>query len=271
MSEDRPQPVNSKLFECLRFGSSIPGAYWGCCAADIMQCFKSDPDAPASIQMVDGDGGYPCVKNGEQLYAGPTNRDVFNARIRVGTFGIDDLPNHVFFAILTQEQLYGVYGKKWLAILKETGFEFIRSVSNSVYEGEELASYGELNEGGSVNHIFMLCRNIGEGGLSDPYTPPQIWRDLPFATNEAWAEIPKERCVELAKTNHKLQTEIWNKMGPAKFLTEAEVVAAGAPVIQAAYRTDRPQGVKKTTTTETKAPPKTAPWASPVSTGAQVM
>jgi hypothetical protein len=217
--------------EFLRFGSSIPGAYWGCCAADIIQCFTGDPDALASIQMVDGDGA--CDLG---VFAGPTNKDIFYQRLRVGTFGVDDMPNHAFFAIITQWQIESTNGKKWLKILKECGFEFLRTVSNSVYAGQSLGTYDPLATGEDIQHIFVLIRNIGTGGVGDPYTPPKEWRDLPFATNEFWAEVPKERCVELAQTNHKLQTEIWNKIGPAKFLTEAEVEAAGAPVIYAAKR-----------------------------------
>ena len=42
--------------EFLRFGSSIPGSYWGCCAFDIIQNFGAyDPDDPLSIEMVDGE------------------------------------------------------------------------------------------------------------------------------------------------------------------------------------------------------------------------
>ena len=43
--------------EFLRFGSSIPGGYWGCCACCIIQNFKFDPKAKASIQLVSGDSG----------------------------------------------------------------------------------------------------------------------------------------------------------------------------------------------------------------------
>lgn len=230
--------MSGNLVEFLRFGSSIPGAYWGCCACDIIQCFKSDPDAKASIQMVDGDGCMPC---GDR-FAGPTNRDVFNARIRVGTFGISDMPNHAFIAILTQWQIESTIGKKWLAILKETGFEFIRSVSNSVYSGPQLAKHNSGGKGSDVNHIFMLVRNIGSGNLGDPYTPPAEWTKLPSVVPEAWEQLKDPK--ELAYQSHTKQTDIWNKIGPAKFLTEKQVEEAGAPVIYAAKRTNIPQETK---------------------------
>lgn len=238
--------MSGNLVEFIRFGSSIPGAYWGCCACDIIQCFKSDPDAKASIQMVDGDGCMPC---GDR-FAGPTNRDVFNARIRVGTFGISDMPNHAFIAILTQWQIESTIGKKWLAILKETGFEFVRSVSNSVYAGDQLAKHDRDGKGSDVNHIFMLVRNIGAGNLGDPYMPPKAWTDLPKVVPEAWeyfyADYSGEAdpMADVARDSHKAQTEIWNKIGPAKFLTEKQVEEAGAPVIYAAKRTNIPQETK---------------------------
>jgi hypothetical protein len=241
---------NSKLVEFIRFGSSIPGAYWGCCAADIIQCFRSDPDEKASIQLVDGDGASPLTfyngsGNYQQAFAGPTNKDIFLSRLRIGTFGIEDMPNHAFFAIITEDQVQSSYGKKWLAILKETGFEFVRTVSNSVYEGQELADLSQLDEdedGGSLNYIFMLVRNIGSGNVPDPYTPPQEWMDLPLTVPEAWTRL--HDTVGLSKESHAAQTKIWNDIGPAKFLTEAEVVAAGAPVILAAKRTENPQEIK---------------------------
>lgn len=227
-------PDASKV-EFLRFGSSIPGAYWGCCAADVIQCFSGDPDAKASIQMVDGDGGSPCINGaGKQMFAGPTNRDVFLARIRVGTFGVRDMPNHAFFAILTNHQIGTANGKKWLAILKECGFEFLRTVCNSVYAGGSLAPLSSTG-GSSQNHIFVLIRNIGSGNIADPYTPPKAWTDLSLVVPEMWnyLSVPPK---SLSEMSHAKQTECWNKIGPAKFVTEEELEAAGAPVILAAKR-----------------------------------
>ena len=79
--------------EFLRFGSSIPGAYWGCCAMDIIQCFSTDPEAPASIELVSGDGGNPFMKNGKTMFLGKTNKDVFLQRLRIGTFSTENMPN----------------------------------------------------------------------------------------------------------------------------------------------------------------------------------
>jgi hypothetical protein len=234
--------------EFLRFGSSIPGAYWGCCCADIIQCFSGDPDAKASIQMVDGDGCSPMFiqRDGrrEQAFAGPTNRDIFMQRIRVGTFGITDMPNHAFFAILTDGQCSSANGKKWLQILKETGFEFLRRVNNSVWN---------VN-----NNIFVLIRNCGPNAIKDQFEPPKYWTELPSVVPEPWedyghTDFPAvDYCegkdfdtVEYTKRIKTAQKEIWDKIGPAKFLTEAEIEAAGAPVILAAKRDYTPQQDKK--------------------------
>jgi hypothetical protein len=82
---------------------------------------------------------------------------------------------------------------------------------------------------------------------------------LPIAAPEAWTRLHDTK--GLAKESHEAQTKIWNQIGPAKLLTEAEVVAAGAPVILAAKRTNRPQqkkeereALEKTETTVAKTP-----------------
>lgn len=229
--------------EFLRFGSSIPGSYWGCCAMDIIQDFNQDPDTKTSIQLVSGDGGNPVMLNNEIAFAGPTYRDVFNQRIRFGTFDKRDMPNHGFLAILTENQVNGKTGKKWLAILRETGFEFLRSVSNSVYQGASLGK--PSGTGSSMNHLFGLFRNIGSGASADPYTPPKAWSSLPRSVPELWEHVPRDCIAPLVTTSHDAQTDIWNKIGPPKLLTEAEVIAAGAPVVLAGLRTQFPQQTKE--------------------------
>lgn len=232
--------------EFLRFGSSIPGAYWGCCACCIIQNFNFDPDAKASIQLVSGDGGGPV---GGNLFAGPTYRDIFNQRIRSGTFDKRDMPNHAFLAILTEKQIKNSTGSKWLAILKETGFEFVRGVSNSVYQGQSLGT--PSGAGGSMNYIFGLFRNIGTGAAADTITPPKEWTALPSVITEAWESVVNPGAVTLAQ--HTVHKEIWNKIGPPKFLTEEQVVAAGAVVTMAGLRSDYPQEQKLTRDQKKKA------------------
>ena len=226
--------------EFLRFGSSIPGSYWGCCACCIIQNFKVDPDDKASIQLVSGDGGGPITKGREMMFAGPTWRDIFWQRIRTGTFDSRDMPNHAFFAILTDWQINSGYGKQWMGILKEAGFEFVRSISNSVYTGQSLAK--PKGEGSNLNYLFALFRNIGSGAPADPFTPPQGWRDLPSVGPEAWEQIADPKALALAQAES--QRAVWDKIGPATFLTESEVVAAGAPVIMAGLRSEYPQETK---------------------------
>lgn len=235
--------------EFLRFGSSIPGSYWGCCAVDIIQNFKQDPDAPASIQLVSGDGGMPLTDAaGGSRFLGMTEHEVFKARLRINTFNLGDKPNHTFFAILTASQISYDPGKKWLAILKEEGFEFVRAIDNSVYTG---ASLGEIGEGSPhINYIFALYRNIGKGAIKDPFQPPAAWVELdtagPHLVNEPWRyleEHQRESLVEDARSYHKIR---WEAIGPVKTYTEKELEDANVPVTYAGKRSTYPQQEKAT-------------------------
>lgn len=220
--------------EFLRFGGYIPGEYWGCCAVDIIQNFNQDPDDKASIQMISGDQGTPLTKDGELLFCGPTWRDIFWQRLRKGTFNSGDKPNHTFLAVLTEGQLVGAIGKKWLAILKEAGFEFIRTVDNSVYTGKDLLGQGTGYVGISphLNHIFGLFRNIGNGAVEDPFTPPKAWTDLPevkLGVTDTLGDQGVYNPVEFAKWQQEKDLAIWNAHD-VQPLKESEIVAAGAPV-----------------------------------------
>jgi len=232
--------------EFLRFGSSIPGSYWGCCACCIIQNFKVDPDAKASIQLVGGDGGNPVMQGNEMLFAGPTYRDIFWQRIRFGTFDKRDMPNHAFLAILTENQIKGAIGKKWLEILREAGFEFVRTVCNSVYAGQAMLTGEPTNQ--SRNYIFGLFRNIGAGAVKDPFTPPPEWTDLPSVVPELWQEahLEPEASVALAKKQREAQRVIWDKIGPPKLMTEKQLVEAGVPITLAGLRSEFPQEPKAT-------------------------
>lgn len=205
--------------EFLRLGSSIPGSYWGCCAIDVIQDFKQDPDDKASIQVVSGDGGGALTKRGKHIYLGPTYKDIFLQRLRIGTFSSTDLPNHSFIAVLTDQQIRYGPGKKWLAILKETGFEFIRAVDNSVYSGSSL-HYEKKPFPSHVNYVFALFRNIGKGKVQDPLQPPAAWTDLP---------------------SPKSDLEIWKEIGPVHFLTREELLEKGVPITLAGKRSVFPQ------------------------------
>lgn len=229
--------MNSNLVEFLRFGSSIPGGYWGCCAGDIIQAFKSMPDEPSSCQSVNGDSGYPQQgDNGEALFFGPTNKDLFLQRLRYGTFGDGrSMPNHFFIIALTDSQVNSEIGKAWLPILKENGFEFIRTVDNSVWS--------------VTNHLFGLFRNCGADRIKDQFTPPKAWTDLPSnGKMELWEFItPVDNNDETPKGLTKQYREVDKPLFdalPTKLLTEAEVIAAGAPVILAGLRSENPQELK---------------------------
>jgi hypothetical protein len=187
--------------ECLRFGSTIPGGYWGCCAADIIQNCKVDPDAPASISLVDGDGGTFMQK-----FLGKTYREIFESRLRIGSFSTRDMPNHAFFVMLERNQIASGYGQKWMAILKEHGFEFIRTVNNSVWNKD--------------NYVFALFRNNGPNAVGDQFTPPPGWTDLPSVKKEAWELIPERRAEATDERSGCRRPEIWDKIGPAKFYSQ---------------------------------------------------
>ena len=65
-------------------------------------------------------------------------------------------------------------GTKWLKILKENGFEFIRTTDNSVYTGSKV----EKTPGNGHSHdvyLFGLFRNIGKSSVKDPFQPPKAW------------------------------------------------------------------------------------------------
>lgn len=219
--------------EFLRFGSSIPGAYWGCCACDIIQDMKQDPDQKYSISVVNGDGGTPMTNASGIIFLGKTYHEVFKSRLRIDTFSTEDMPNHAFFCIMTAQQIVNDPGKKWLKILKEEGFEFIRTVDNSVYTGTTLAK--SLGSGNShENHIFGLFRNIGHGSVADPYKAP-----------EAWEKLPDPYGGDTSLENQfKVQKELWNKLGPAQFYSDAELTAANIPIHLAGMRSTNPQEPK---------------------------
>lgn len=247
--------------EFLRLGSSIPGSYWGCCAVCVIQNFKVDPDAKASIQLVSGDGGNPILDpSNNHLYAGPTWKDIFLQRLRYGTFGKGDMPNHTFLAVLTAEQIAGDYGSRWLALLKQQGFEFIRTVDNSVYTGESLATpgieYGASDEdyyneeeedtmSSHPNYIFGLFRNVGKGKITDPFLPPAAWTNLPDPVGT--------------------DVDIYKKLPKDVFYTEKQLEDMGVPITYAGKRSKYPQEPKIIREARDKLPVPTkkaasAPW-----------
>ena len=202
--------------EFLRFGSSIPGSYWGCCAVCIIQDFKQDPDTPYAIEVVSGDGGEPICGH----FLGKTYREVFETRMRIGTFSDDEMPNHAFLAVMTDWQLSSDVGLKWLKILKEHGFEFIRTVDNSVYTGPTLKGdavpeyyddeewYGEETH---PNYIFGLFRNIGSGAVDDPFKPPQAWADLEGGVVEVYDVLMQHGGDNLQRSRDSVHRQKWRE------------------------------------------------------------
>jgi hypothetical protein len=230
--------------EFLRFGSSIPGGYWGCCAVCIIQNFKVMPDAKAAIQLVVGDSGSPLMRDKENIFAGPTNLDIFLQRLRIGTFSGKDMPNHVFLAVLTEYQISGEIGKAWLKVLKEQGFEFVRTTDNSVYTGETVITKTGTKSTKSPhkNYIFGLFRNVGQGFVEDPFTPPAAWTDLDAVIPEPWL------CITDGKTRNKetqaAHLKLYKALPKEKWMKESEVLAAGIVPTMAGQRSKFPQEPK---------------------------
>ena len=230
--------------EFLRFGSSIPGSYWGCCAVDIIQNFSAGhPDDKASIEVVCGDGGQPIGN----YFLGKTNREIFEARLRIGTFSDTDLPNHAFLCVLTESQIGYGNGLAWLKVLKENGFEFIRAVDNSVYSGEGLAGTESYEEDDcydySPNYLFGLFRNIGVGKIANPYQPPQVWMDLADENGgfEVSCYLGNPDYEEMNKIRDAAHLKRWNEIGPVKFYNKEELKAEGVPITLAGRRSEFPQ------------------------------
>lgn len=215
--------------EFLRFGSKIPGKYHGCCAICIIQNFKVDPAAKASSQLLFGDGGFPITLEDEEsggLFLGPTYEDIFWQRIRIGTHSHTVMPNHAFLAVMTQNQLNSQHGNKWLKILKKAGFEFIRTVDNSVYTGRELRT--ERKKSPHPNHLFGLFRNIGAGAIENPFDPPPEWKNLSSVGPEAWEVLPD--MTDFLKEQHESQLDLWNSLPPEKHLTEKDLEKSGVSI-----------------------------------------
>ena len=234
--------------EFLRFGSSIPGSYWGCCAVCIIQNFNFDPATPHAIQIVDGDGGYPCGDN----YAGLTYEEVFRHRIRFGTFSAQDMPNHAFLAVLTRCQLSSDTGKAWLRILKEEGFEFIRTIDNSVYTGEDEDGEEIYNEetdeyeyvssdvcSPHPNYMFGLFRNITASRIVNPFEPPPEWTALPSVSPEPLELIsPAAQVTLAAEMTATHSTHYEETAGKYRFYSRKEVEEAKVPVTLAGQRSE---------------------------------
>ena len=254
----------------LRFGSSIPGSYWGCCACCIIQDFNHDPDEPYSIEVVCGDGGEPI----DGLFLGKTYKEVFESRLRIGTFNESDMPNHAFLAILTEYQLTSTYGNKWLRLLKEHGFEFIRAFDNSVYTGSSLK--GEVDEDEDwcedthANYLFGMFRNIGSGAVANPFQPPAAWTDIEggvidvhYFTDfmDAWTDATEK----FKESRDRVHLESWNKIGPVEFYKREELEKEGIPVWLAGRRSKNPQELAKHREDRQKkesSPVKAAPFAT---------
>lgn len=260
--------------EFLRFGSSIPGSYWGCCAMDIIQAFDCDPDSAASIQLVSGDGGNPITfpdGSNEAKFAGKTWKDIFLQRLRYGTFGSGDMPNHAFLVVLTDYQVQSEPGISWLKILKEQGFEFIRTVDNSVYSGQGLVNKKTLKRTRSSrrNHLFGLFRNVGAGRIEDPFTPPAAWTELDKVVPEAWEQL--QDTSSLADEQVKAQLPLYTALPSGVFYRQSELEADSVPVTLAGKRSQYPQQSAKqrafTEETNKKLKEK-APSPAPFSTGA---
>lgn len=200
---------SASKIECLRFAAERGGEGIGCCAIDLFQGFVNNPDGKAAVRLNHGDTGSPLTvyKDGKAVEAwlGPTNREIFLQYLRIGTFDTREMPNRMFLAAMTDEQLESDYGREWMRILKDNGFQFIAKVDNSVYSGQDVGEPfdGEptycdcgcgMRMGGEEAHpvyLFGLFRDIGTTRVGDPFKAPQFWEDLPTPTKtdmDRWLE-----------------------------------------------------------------------------------
>src|SRR5690606_3538273 len=139
-------------------------------------------------------------------------------------FSSSSMPNHAFLAILTDFQISHNPGKKWLKLLKEQGFEFIRTVDNSVYSGPSTISEpGKGCTSAHPNYIFGLFRNIGQGAIADPYTPPEAWTELDSVVPEAWERMSNGDNTLLNEEVQRAQLHIYNNLPEKTFLSESDI------------------------------------------------
>lgn len=210
--------------EFLRFGSAIPGAYWGCCAMDIIQNCKVSPDEKYAIALNNGDSGHPITNSkGEQLYYGKTYGEVFLSRMRNGTFSNRGYPDHAFLVTLTAWQIKNNPGKQWMKLLEEAGFEFIRTVDNSVYSGASLKSPGADSASSHENYLFGLFRNIGTGGVANQFKLPSGWKGKIATPLDAMTKEEQKAMQVAAEIYH---LEQYNSYKAATYTLE-QLYAAG--------------------------------------------
>lgn len=183
--------------ECIRLGARTGGRNIGCCAVDVFQGFDTDPNAliPETVkqQMFQGDRGEPLLKDGHTVFLGPTYRDAFLQRLVYSTFDLRPLPDHIFIACMADRQVTGHFGKQWLALLKEHGFEYVRTVSNSVYTHSSVPPNSDdpsvyQHQYPHPLHMFMLVRNISASRVPNTFAPPESWQALANPTT-----TPEER------------------------------------------------------------------------------
>lgn len=226
--------------EFIRLGSSIPGTYWGCCCMDVIQNFKMDPDAPYGIQLVSGDSGAPV--GGEKSFIGETYKEVFLQRLRIGTFNDTEMSNHGFLAALTDSQINGGHGLAWLKILRENGFEFIRTIDNSVYTGNTISEDGKSSGYSHKNYLFGLFRNINVALVEDPFTPPKAWSDLPKVVPELNDYLNDDLRKDYQRGQFLFHKEWWKDgIGALKKVTRKSLESKGIKVHLAGLRSPNPQ------------------------------
>jgi hypothetical protein len=146
-----------------------------CCGASIITDFSIDPGDAQEYEMEQQDTQWgPVMKpkldaNGDRIPKA-TYGDQFVASLN-GAMGrtlsnrglyANYYKDHGVFAILSGKQIASKHGKNWLKILKQAGFEHVRSWNNTVH-------------GESPNHLFMLCKHTSSVDVPEPTTPPKEW------------------------------------------------------------------------------------------------
>jgi hypothetical protein len=137
--------------------------FTACCGADVLYGFGVGPGVkdPNGISGYKSDGmNYLRDAEGKQIPI--TFADKFRADFEKQQRAY---PSRAYVAIVNTQQ-YEAHNQAWPKLMKEMGFEFVRSWYNSVHAGN-----GPL-------YMFVLCTD-GKG-RSEVFTqPPKGWEDLP--------------------------------------------------------------------------------------------
>ena len=148
---------NGNGIEAVRFGARLGRIGIGCCGLDLIQGFSHSPEDETTFPLRYGDEDTPifqdtCDGDGGVMAITGTNIEVLKALLTLGTHDQEPKEARSFLVTLNNDQICSEEGRKWLAILKGLGFEYLRSFENGVYGADSwvyLFGYFRAYEGGA--------------------------------------------------------------------------------------------------------------------------